>query len=83
MDQRPLPVPAFGRREPHAPSGYQPASVHRSLREICAALARRRIPAAVIGRITAPGSRVLLERNGARRPLKSFARDELTRLPRA
>jgi len=51
-------------------------------RQACAVLARRRIPAAVIGRITAPGSGVLLERSGARRPLRSFPRDELTRLPR-
>ena len=49
-------------------------------RQACAALTRRGVPAAVIGRITGAQEKVLLERDGVRKPLRRFARDEVIRL---
>jgi hydrogenase expression/formation protein HypE len=49
-------------------------------RRACSALDRRGIPAAVIGAITAARGRVQIERDGTRRPLRRFARDEILRL---
>jgi hydrogenase expression/formation protein HypE len=49
-------------------------------RRACAALARKSIPAAVIGEITPPSQKVRIRRAGALRPLKRFARDEVLKL---
>jgi hydrogenase maturation factor len=49
-------------------------------RRACAALARKSIPAAVIGEITRASERVRIRRAGALRPLKRFARDEVLKL---
>jgi hydrogenase maturation factor len=49
-------------------------------RRACAALARKNIPAAVIGEITRASEKVRIRRGGALRPLKRFARDEVLKL---
>ena len=51
-------------------------------RRACAALARRGIPAAAIGEITAASGKVVLERAGAHRALQRFTRDEVLKLRR-
>ena len=49
-------------------------------RRACAALARRGIPAATIGQITAASEKVRIRRAGVLRALRRFARDEVLKL---